>query len=600
MSDDITVYISESSITVPSASLLVADTPAAVAGFRFAIFRWNQGEDIRPNNWQVRSKIGSGAWDYDWTAGEGKTVNNWFVRALDAGSTDGDTITIEVRSIDGTGAYTTTKTNNVATLAFADLTTALPLLSVDTAQLANLAVSTGKIALLAVDTAQLAALGVTAAKLAPDAVETDKIKNLNVTTGKIALLAVDTDQLAAGAVTLAKLANNSVAGAQVVNGSITHDKITPGDLTVTELGATVIAMMFDSGGRAKLDTALTPLTINTLNTDNRLLYIGTGENITVNRVAAKAALGVALADGETSATIRAAITDANLIATTTAVLGANVITAINAATGAIANTKLALVKPAAIGHTIASDMFDSSGRLLTGVYSVTARTAAAIIASMDTLGNSLLWDPTSWKVGTDTADILVGNINAAAQFVKADEKIAIGYLSGHVHTNGANKVGVYDGAATTTPAQIYAGVQDTIQLWNNYSSAAAGGTTITPLIVAATGGTWKEVYYRIAVRYCASWQMLRFRINALASNAIGTNEFRIQVRDTGLVSKDIGIVSEVGAVISAANDQYEATLDISAGLAGVSDGDLINIDIDCYTLAADTMTITEAVLTAER
>lgn len=64
--------------------------------------------------------------------------------------------------------------------------------SIDTADLADLAVETAKIALLAVDTGQLAALA--------------------VETAKIALLAVDTGQLADGAATIAKLGPDVLFG----------------------------------------------------------------------------------------------------------------------------------------------------------------------------------------------------------------------------------------------------------------------------------------------------------------------------------------------------------------------------------------------------
>lgn len=64
--------------------------------------------------------------------------------------------------------------------------------SIDTEDLADLAVETAKIALLAVDTGQLAALA--------------------VETAKIALLAVDTGQIADGAVTTAKLGANALVG----------------------------------------------------------------------------------------------------------------------------------------------------------------------------------------------------------------------------------------------------------------------------------------------------------------------------------------------------------------------------------------------------
>lgn len=66
--------------------------------------------------------------------------------------------------------------------------------------------SAANLAALAVETAKIANLAVTAAKLAADAVETLKIKDLNVTAGKLAADAVETAKIKDNNVTLAKLA----------------------------------------------------------------------------------------------------------------------------------------------------------------------------------------------------------------------------------------------------------------------------------------------------------------------------------------------------------------------------------------------------------
>jgi hypothetical protein len=86
---------------------------------------------------------------------------------------------------------------------------------VATADIEDLAVTTGKLAALAVTTAKLALLSVTDAQLAANAVITAKILDLNVTTGKLAALAVTDAKLAADAVTTAKILDANVTAAKL-------------------------------------------------------------------------------------------------------------------------------------------------------------------------------------------------------------------------------------------------------------------------------------------------------------------------------------------------------------------------------------------------
>ncbi|OBX03446.1 hypothetical protein QV06_09835 [Gallibacterium genomosp. 3] len=78
-----------------------------------------------------------------------------------------------------------------------------------------------------IDTAKLANNAVTKDKLADDAVETSKIKDGAVTTAKLANDAVTKDKLANDAVETSKIKNSAVTGDKIANGAITAEKLAP-------------------------------------------------------------------------------------------------------------------------------------------------------------------------------------------------------------------------------------------------------------------------------------------------------------------------------------------------------------------------------------
>lgn len=89
----------------------------------------------------------------------------------------------------------------------------------------------------AVETAKIANLAVTAAKLAASAVETDKINNLAVTAGKLAASAVETDKINNLAVTAGKLAASAVETDKINNGAVTNDKLASSGLDISKMTA---------------------------------------------------------------------------------------------------------------------------------------------------------------------------------------------------------------------------------------------------------------------------------------------------------------------------------------------------------------------------
>lgn len=142
---------------------------------------------------------------------------------------------------------------------------------VGTAEIANLAVTTGKLAAEAVTTAKIADLNVTTGKiallavdtgqLAAGAVETAKIEDLNVTTGKLALLAVGSAQLAASAVTAAK-AKASVSAETTGTGSsqnVAHGLATTPSLVLIAVTEDPAGAGFDvaEGGHGSTNVVVT-------------------------------------------------------------------------------------------------------------------------------------------------------------------------------------------------------------------------------------------------------------------------------------------------------------------------------------------------------
>lgn len=172
-------------------------------------------------------------------------VNDWMLLV----GTDGRDIVI-----------VTSVTTNVTV---ADVLGALPPGSVDTADLADLAVTTAKIADLAVTEAKLAAGAVTTGKIGAEGVETANIKDVNVTTAKIA----DSN------VTLAKLATGITPQFIIVDGG---DRTTAGGssietITVTGVLATdqVVATLRTASGTVRtLDLS------ETLTDEVRLTFSG--------------------------------------------------------------------------------------------------------------------------------------------------------------------------------------------------------------------------------------------------------------------------------------------------------------------------------------
>ncbi|MGH2939840.1 MAG: hypothetical protein ACRDPE_17145 [Solirubrobacterales bacterium] len=105
-------------------------------------------------------------------------------------------------------------------------------------KLGGLSVSTAKIVELAVTSAKIAALAVTEAKLAGEAVSAEKIKALAVTTAKLAALAVTTEKIENLAVTSAKIAELAIIEGKIADAAVTSRKFKP-SVDLIEASATL-------------------------------------------------------------------------------------------------------------------------------------------------------------------------------------------------------------------------------------------------------------------------------------------------------------------------------------------------------------------------
>ena len=583
MTDKIVTYINENAITVALTSLPVIGT---ISTQRLAIgvkFTWEDNVDIRPYNWQVRSKVGAGGWDNDWTVGEGKTINNTFSRSLTPAEVTAagtvQTITIEARTIDAADNVTATKTANANT---SDRTT-------DNNNVYGAMVNVGNIGDGVVGTDQLAINAITG----------DKIENNVINSEHIAALAVNTEHLGALQVTLAKMAADSVDGTKIVDDSIDSEHYVDRSIdttsiallaiTVAEIANTTITVaklavdstlrMFNTNGRDCLDRILyndadENVPINSLAADDRLgIFVGTNKNVALNKNSVKTDLTLNLVENKTGATIMAdELDDTTIVATTTVVLAAAVVAAINANVGVgIANAALQRIKPGVIGHTVLGDMFTPGGYNKIGIYSTSNLTAVAIRAAIADDGTGINNDISNLKTGQNFDDLSNGT---TYKKLLVAEQLAAQYAILGLHTTGEQKVGIYSGAVSTPIATVAARVNDRVSIWNDGAESVAGTAALTVLNITGGGvGSYLRVIRRQFV-YNSTYNTLYFKCKAQSSGE-SVGQFRLRIRDELLRDQGAGI-------FVVANDTTYQTLECFFDIStlGFTDGDLLVWEIE--------------------
>lgn len=187
---------------------------------------------------------------------------------------------------------------------------------IQTAQIANLAVTAAQIGAAAVETAKLANEAVTEAILAAGAVTETKIEDDAITTPKIVAGAIVAEKIATNAVTADKIIANAVIAGKIAAGAVEADKIAAGAVTTAKLDALAVT--------ADKIAALT-ITAGQIATDA----------ITSDKIIANAITAGKIAAGQISASHIAALT------ITAAQIASDAITAAKIAAGQITATHLA-------------------------------------------------------------------------------------------------------------------------------------------------------------------------------------------------------------------------------------------------------------------
>ena len=316
----------------------------------------------------------------------------------------------------------------------------------------------------------------------------------------------------------------------------------------------------------------------------------------LNSNTTNANVGLTNVEDKSSATIRSEIVDGDLVATTAILEGAwaAFIQAVGQNDSILTDAILTLVSAKLIDTKAGGNpLFDASGNLIfngaLGIKSgATIRTPAAIIASMDASGNSQLIDPASWKVGTDTADILAGNIDATAQFVTANEKSGAGYAFTGLDSSGYAKVGVANGAAYAVSENVEKFLNGARTLWVASNSNAAGGAAIPGLAITGTGAAL--VVHQLHTVWNEGDKVLRFKCRANSNND-NDGQFRIVVYAADGVTTRVTGSWEI--VNSGVYDDFTAEATIPGS---VVDGDLLIIDIEAMDDAGHTLNMNGGVL----
>jgi hypothetical protein len=147
-----------------------------------------------------------------------------------------------------------------------------------------LAVTAGKIAASAVGSTEIASLAITNAKIAANAVDTGKLAANAVTTTELAALAVTGAKIAAATITAANIAANTITAAQIAALTITAAEISAGAITAAKIstGAITTSKLAVSTGGAALNKDPGPTDIGSWNPLGSL--VGTIQTVTDGKV----------------------------------------------------------------------------------------------------------------------------------------------------------------------------------------------------------------------------------------------------------------------------------------------------------------------------
>ena len=154
--------------------------------------------------------------------------------------------------------------------------------AVDTAAIANNAVTGAKIGLDTITADNIATNAVGALELADNAVDTAAIATNAVTTAKITNLNITTDKLAANAVTAAKIANDTITATQIAANAVGSSELADNAVDTAAIANSAVTDGKISGvsGTKITDGTITAAKLNTSNID-RSLNVASG-NLGIN------------------------------------------------------------------------------------------------------------------------------------------------------------------------------------------------------------------------------------------------------------------------------------------------------------------------------
>jgi len=354
---------------------------------------------------------------------------------------------------------------------------------IDTAQIADDAITAAKIGAGAVETAKLANDAVTAAIIAADAVGTSQLATGAVTSAIIAADAVGTSELATDAVTSAIIADDAVVTAAIANDAVTNaliatdavnaDSIVASGITATEIATDAVTankIIADAITTAKIATGA--ITATEIASDAVTAVKIVAGAITTAKIAAGAITATEIASDAVTAVkiVSGAITTAKLDAgaVTADTIGANAITSAKI----YANTiEAGDIKAGAItATTIATDAV-TAGKIEASAVTTDKLDANAVTAAKITAGTITATEIDTASITADILDVgtvVVGEVGAS----KSNVQITGGAIN--LRTNTTNKVSLSSAGVLTM---------------GDFEVASDGGMKISGKILTSAGSS---------------------------------------------------------------------------------------------------------------
>lgn len=492
------------------------------------------------------------------------SLDNLDVNELGASVVDVDTLTVNTEIVIPAGSINTADiADNAVTeskMALASVGIAnLKSDSVSTAKIINAAVTADKISDDAVSSAKILSESVTTAKIGPAAVTETKIANDAVTTAKIANASVSSAKIIDASVSTDKIASSAVTNIKIADGSISTAKVADLAITDAKISATAaiaqskidglsdaLGLLAPKAAPTFTGTVVLPSTTSIGNVSST--EIGYLDGVTSSVQTQIAAAGTALSSHEADTTNIHGIADTSLLATT-----ANVATAKTeaiAAAGTAADTKVstavAALTKSSVGLGNVDNTSDANKPVSTAQASAIATAKSEAIADATTRVNAVI---ASAPAALDTLNELATALGNDASFattmtnaLAAKAPIASPTFTGTV-TVAAN------GVAFTDKTQTKAGVPSLTTI----ASAVSANTTLDAL------GT--DAAVRDSLVPLSGATNVSFEVTGNAKYAIGSSINFYQSSGTGanITGNGITILSTPGSTLRTTNSSVTAT-----------------------------------------